>query len=239
MKVSLDYLTSYTERLGPLCQNQIYQVLLLLLLRILSTLQVGGSSDLEYDLTRVHSGKYFEEEIKGLAASSGCSEKKIRRIHMIGELTLVAREGGRAGGRREGGGRGGRAGGEGGREGGEGREGEGEGGEGGRGEGGRGGGGREGGRAGGREGGRDGGGGGGGREGGREGRGGRGRGEGGEGGRGEGRGEGRGGREGDAECSLLSSLLQEGCVFYVWSQCHCYSRWSSPATPSPGLGCGW
>ena len=43
--------------------------------------------DLEYEVTREHSGKYFEEEIKGLADASGCSESKIRRIHMIGELT--------------------------------------------------------------------------------------------------------------------------------------------------------
>ena len=35
----------------------------------------------------MYTGGYFEEEIKGLADASGCSEKKIRRIHMIGELT--------------------------------------------------------------------------------------------------------------------------------------------------------
>lgn len=45
--------------------------------------------DLEYDITSGFTGSYFEEEIKGLADASGADEKKIRRIHMIGELTYV------------------------------------------------------------------------------------------------------------------------------------------------------
>ena len=51
--------------------------------------RLDGALDLEYDVTNRYTGKYFEEEIKGLADASGCSEKLIRRIHMIGELTLV------------------------------------------------------------------------------------------------------------------------------------------------------
>ena len=49
--------------------------------------RLEGALDLEYIITRRYTGKYFEEEIKGLADASGISEKKIRRIHMIGELT--------------------------------------------------------------------------------------------------------------------------------------------------------
>jgi len=43
--------------------------------------------DLTYDATRPYTGPYFEEEIRGLAHATGVSEAKIRRIHMIGELT--------------------------------------------------------------------------------------------------------------------------------------------------------
>ncbi len=52
-------------------------------------ISLEAALDLEYEITRRYSGKYFEEEIRGLADASGASEKKIRRIHMIGELTLV------------------------------------------------------------------------------------------------------------------------------------------------------
>lgn len=54
---------------------------------ILWYIRLEGALDLEYEITNRYTGKYFEEEIKGLADASGCSEKKIRRIHMIGELT--------------------------------------------------------------------------------------------------------------------------------------------------------
>ncbi len=53
----------------------------------MSAIRLEAALDLEYEVTRLYSGKYFEEEIKGLADASGCSEKKIRRIHMIGEIT--------------------------------------------------------------------------------------------------------------------------------------------------------
>ena len=51
--------------------------------------RLESALDLEYDVTRKFTGDYFEQELKGLADASGCNEKKIRRIHMVGELTLV------------------------------------------------------------------------------------------------------------------------------------------------------
>ena len=53
----------------------------------LHAIRLEAALDLEYEVTREYTGKYFEEEISGLADASGLSEKKIRRIHMIGELT--------------------------------------------------------------------------------------------------------------------------------------------------------
>ena len=53
------------------------------------SIRLEGALDIEYEITRRYTGRYFEEEIKGLADASGCSESRIRRIHMIGELTLV------------------------------------------------------------------------------------------------------------------------------------------------------
>ena len=51
--------------------------------------RLDAALDLEYDITSGFTGSYFEKEIKGLADASGADEKKIRRIHMIGELTYV------------------------------------------------------------------------------------------------------------------------------------------------------
>jgi len=51
--------------------------------------EVGLDSalDLTYDGTRQFTGDYFEDEMRGMADATGVPEKKIRRIHMIGELT--------------------------------------------------------------------------------------------------------------------------------------------------------
>ena len=51
--------------------------------------RLDAALDLEYDITNLYTGSYFEQEISGLAAASGVDEKTIRRIHMIGELTYV------------------------------------------------------------------------------------------------------------------------------------------------------
>jgi len=54
---------------------------------LVSEFGMDTALDLTYDATRRYTGKYFEEEIRGMADATGLSEAKIRRIHMIGELT--------------------------------------------------------------------------------------------------------------------------------------------------------
>lgn len=56
---------------------------------VYSHCRLDAALDLEYDITNRYTGSYFEQEIKGLAASSGADVNTIRRIHMIGELTYV------------------------------------------------------------------------------------------------------------------------------------------------------
>lgn len=50
-----------------------------------NTLAVG--LDVTYQITRMYTGEYFFDEMKGIADASGFSYETIRRIHMIGELT--------------------------------------------------------------------------------------------------------------------------------------------------------
>lgn len=69
-----------------------FLLLVIITLEWVVVLRLEDALDLEYDVTSRFTGKYFEEEIRGLADASGCSEKRIRRIHMIGELTLVGYE---------------------------------------------------------------------------------------------------------------------------------------------------
>lgn len=48
---------------------------------------LDAALDLEYYATEPYSGSYFLEEMRGLADATGLPLEKIRRIHMIGELT--------------------------------------------------------------------------------------------------------------------------------------------------------
>jgi isopenicillin-N N-acyltransferase like protein len=43
--------------------------------------------DLTTDLTTAYTGRYYYEQMHGMADAAGVSFDKIRRIHMIGELT--------------------------------------------------------------------------------------------------------------------------------------------------------
>lgn len=43
--------------------------------------------DIEFAMTNKFTGKYFNEQIQGMADATGLEIKKIRRIHLIGELT--------------------------------------------------------------------------------------------------------------------------------------------------------
>ncbi|XP_070541871.1 protein dcd1A-like [Ptychodera flava] len=43
--------------------------------------------DLEILATEKYTGKYFLDELRGLADASGLSEQKLKRIHMLGEIT--------------------------------------------------------------------------------------------------------------------------------------------------------
>lgn len=46
--------------------------------------------DLTYQVTRMYTGKYFFDEMHGIADASGFDYETIRRIHMIGELTKAS-----------------------------------------------------------------------------------------------------------------------------------------------------
>jgi hypothetical protein len=48
---------------------------------------LGVALDATLDMTRNFTGKYFFDEIKGMADATGMDAQKISRIHMIGELT--------------------------------------------------------------------------------------------------------------------------------------------------------
>ncbi len=45
------------------------------MLEIVFVFRLDAALGLEYEVTNHYSGKYFEEEIKGLAAATGVSEK--------------------------------------------------------------------------------------------------------------------------------------------------------------------
>ncbi|KAK3083855.1 hypothetical protein FSP39_004201 [Pinctada imbricata] len=56
-------------------------------LRDVANIGLDAALDLELDVTREFTGKYFFEEAQGLADGSGVDLKRILRIHMIGEFT--------------------------------------------------------------------------------------------------------------------------------------------------------
>lgn len=51
---------------------------------------VAGACDLTYLATKKYTGKYFYEEMRGLADAAGVDYNKVLRIHMIGEVTKGA-----------------------------------------------------------------------------------------------------------------------------------------------------
>mmetsp|Transcript_13527 Transcript_13527/g.31136 ORF Transcript_13527/g.31136 Transcript_13527/m.31136 type:complete len:438 (+) Transcript_13527:18-1331(+) len=56
-------------------------------LKIIADVGLDGALDLTWEATKKYSGEYFFQEMQGLADAAGVEYKKIRRIHMIGELT--------------------------------------------------------------------------------------------------------------------------------------------------------
>ena len=56
-------------------------------LQTVSDFGLDVALDLENLATDRFTGSYFHDEMKGMADSTGLDIKKIRRIHLIGELT--------------------------------------------------------------------------------------------------------------------------------------------------------
>ena len=52
-----------------------------------ATVGVNAALDATHELTKKHTGEWFEQEIQGLAKGSGVSVRDIQRLHMVGELT--------------------------------------------------------------------------------------------------------------------------------------------------------
>lgn len=54
---------------------------------LISEVGLDAALDLTTDATEAYTGKWFTDEMHGLADATGLDYKKIRRIHMLGELT--------------------------------------------------------------------------------------------------------------------------------------------------------
>jgi len=78
---------TYLEKQVEAALNGTFHNLKPWFVRMVAELGMDVALDLTYDATRPYTGVYFEEEIKGMADATGIPEAKIRRIHMIGELT--------------------------------------------------------------------------------------------------------------------------------------------------------
>ena len=55
-----------------------------------SNFAIGAALDLTYEITRPFTNKNYYEEMRGIADASGVPFKRLRRVHMIGELTKGA-----------------------------------------------------------------------------------------------------------------------------------------------------
>ncbi|CAF2999086.1 unnamed protein product [Rotaria socialis] len=56
----------------------------------IAELGIPGALDLNYEITRIYTPPWFDEEIRGIAAGSGVSYQNIRRLNLIPELIKAA-----------------------------------------------------------------------------------------------------------------------------------------------------